>query len=260
VSRRTYDTTNLADRDVAGRLRPGRLIVGVFRILATLLFILSIPTAFATTTVRYVTNEQRVYRYAIDQYNGVATTGISRDELLRGSAELRQYFNDDQQTVRIRVTQQGKDVSLFNPRETDHLKDVKSRLDIMNKVQEFSVLYLLIYVAAVVLWAREITLRQLSVRVMVGCLITLLAIGGTAAFASSGFDLAWVRFHEVLFSGNWRFNPATDHLIQMFPPAFWQSIVFFIGVFFAIVSIRQVFGPCIEDQHHRAIFASIIFL
>jgi integral membrane protein (TIGR01906 family) len=60
--------------------------------------------------------------------------------------------------------------------------------------------------------------------------LTLVAIAGAAVMAMSGFDSAWESFHEVIFSGNWRFNPVTDRLIQIYPPAFWQEIVFLIGL------------------------------
>ena len=49
--------------------------------------------------------------------------------------------------------------------------------------------------------------------------------------ALAGFDSAWEGFHRLIFSNDfWQLNPRTDHLIQIFPPAFWESIVFFIGV------------------------------
>jgi integral membrane protein (TIGR01906 family) len=181
--------------------------------------------------VRFVANEERVYRYAIDQYNGVATTGVSRDDLLRGGAELRRFFNNDADTLEISVTRNGQPVSLFNARETTHLLDVKERFRVMNIAQELSVLYIVVYVAAVVLWAREVSVRRLAVQTALGCALLLAAVGAVGAIGLAGFDTAWEDFHKVLFDNDfWRLNPASDRLIQMFPPAFWESIVFFIGL------------------------------
>lgn len=205
-----------------------------FRILATALFVLCIPVALITSTIRFVVNEQRVYRYAIDQFGGVETTGISRAELLRASAELREYFNNDAELVDIRVMRGGTQVPLFNPREVAHLKDVKDRFRAVNRAQEFSVLYSVGFVAIVVLWAREMDIRGLAVRVAGGSLIALAAVGAAAAVGLAGFESAWEDFHRIMFSNDfWLLNPLTDHLIQMFPPAFWESIVFFIGLMVA---------------------------
>lgn len=201
------------------------------RVLASILFVLCIPAALLTTSIRFLANEPRVYRYAIDDFDGVATTGIERGELIRAGGELRDYFNNGDERVAIRVKQGAREVPLFNSRETDHLKDVKSRFRAQNRVQEFAVLYVIAYVAVVVLWSREVSVRFLAVQTVIGCAVTLAVIGGVGLFSLGGFDSAWLKFHEIMFSNQfWLLNPRTDHLIQIFPPDFWESIVFFIGI------------------------------
>jgi integral membrane protein (TIGR01906 family) len=205
--------------------------LGVFRIVATLLFILCIPVALVTTNIRFMANEPRVYRYAIDEFDAVQTTGIARDELIRAGAEIRAYFNDDQDTLLIEVDEDGRETSLFNARETVHMQDVKDRFQLANRVQEFSLMYALAYIVVVVLWAREISPRELAVRIAGGCVLCLAALGVIGAVGLSGFDQAWSDFHELIFSNDfWLLNPSTDHLIQMFPPDFWESIVLFVGM------------------------------
>jgi integral membrane protein (TIGR01906 family) len=206
--------------------------MSALRRIASVLFVLALPAALLTTNVRFIANEPRVYRYAVDDFGAVTTTGVARDELLIAMGELRAYFKSgSDEPVSILVERQGREQPLFNPRETAHLKDVKDRFKLQNAVQEFSVLYVLTYIAAVVIWSREITVRRLAVNTMIGCGITVLAIAGVGAFGLTGFDSAWTQFHEVLFSNDfWLLNPRTDHLIQIFPPEFWQNIVFFIGL------------------------------
>ena len=204
--------------------------MGVFRTAATLLFILCIPIALVTSNIRFMANEPRVYRYAIDEFDAVATTGLTRADLIRAGAEIREYFNNGQQTLLIEVTEDGREASLFNARETVHMQDVKDRFQLANRVQEFSLMYALAYIVVVVLWAREITPRELAVRVAGGCILCLAVLGGIGAVGLTGFDQAWADFHRLIFNNDfWLLNPATDHLIQMFPPDFWESIVFLVG-------------------------------
>jgi integral membrane protein (TIGR01906 family) len=231
---------------VAGRLGPRRLLLGVSRKLATLLFILAVPVALVTTNVRFIVHEPRVYTYAFDQFDAVATTGVERADLLRAGGEIRDYFDNDQETLAIRVPVNGQEVSLFNPRETAHMKDVKGRFRLLNRAQEFSVLYVVTYVAVVVLWAREVTPRGLATSVVAGCGATLVAVGAAGGIGLAGFDNAWEEFHRVIFSNDfWLLNPATDRLIQMFPPAFWESIVFFIGLLVAAEAALILIGAAI---------------
>lgn len=203
----------------------------VFRILATLLFIVALPTALLTSTIRFVANEGRVYRYAIDEFGATQRTGIARAELLRASAELRQFFNSDQETVNIKVQQNGREISLFNAKEIAHLEDVKSRFDLMNRAQELSVFYVLGFITALVLWAREFSARALALRTAASCLVALGLVAAAGALGAMGFSSAWEGFHELIFSNDfWLLDPRTDRLIQIFPEAFWQDIVFFIGL------------------------------
>jgi integral membrane protein (TIGR01906 family) len=218
-------------------------VVGVIRILAAILFVIAVPVALVTSTIRFVANEERVYRYAIDEFDAVATTGIERAELLRASAEIRDYFNNDEETLVIRVREDGREVSLFNGRETAHMEDVKDRFRAVNKAQEFSVIYAISYVAVVALWAREVSLRALAMQLAIGSAACVLAVGVIGAFGAAGFEGAWEDFHRLMFSNDfWLLNPSTDHLIQIFPPAFWESIVFFVGTLVAAEAVLILLG------------------
>jgi integral membrane protein (TIGR01906 family) len=228
----------------------------MIRILAAIIFVVSVPVALVTSNIRFVANEARVYRYAIDEYDAVAKTGIEREELIRASAEIRAYFNNDEETLAIMVREGSRDVSLFNARETAHMEDVKDRFQAVNKAQEFSVIYVLGYVAVVGLWAREVSLRGLAIQVALGAMICVVAIGAIGAFGAAGFDSAWEDFHELMFSNDfWLLNPNTDRLIQIFPPAFWESIVFFIGTMIMAEAVLLALGSLIyigASRHHAS--------
>lgn len=230
--------------------------MGVIRILAAIVFIVSIPVALVTSNIRFMANEPAVYRYAIDEYDAVATTGIEREELIRASAEIRDYFNNNEETLSITVNEGGQQASLFNPRETAHMADVKDRFRAVNKAQEFSVIYAIGYVAVVALWAREVSLRGLAKQVAGGAAICIAVVGAIGAFGAAGFDSAWEDFHELMFSNDfWQLDPNSDHLIQIFPPAFWESIVFFIGMMIVVEAAVLALGALIyigASRHQAA--------
>ncbi len=198
---------------------------------STLLFIIAIPVALITTNVRVAVNEPRLYTYAADHYDTPATTGIDRDEILRASGELRDYFNDDRDVVFIRVQKDGAPVSLFSERETLHLKDVKNLFTMSFRVQEVAVLFVLAYVVAVFIWAGEGTLRQLAKHVLLSAAISVSVIAALGVVAISGFDSVFEQFHVIAFDNDlWKLNPQRDHLIQMFPQAFWETVSLWIGL------------------------------
>ncbi len=200
------------------------------RQIAALLFIIALPVALVTTNVRIVANTPRVYEYATDHYDTTATTGISRSELLRASGELRDYFNNDTDTVFIRVEEDGQPVSLFNDRETAHLRDVKDLFQASFRIEEAAILFILAYVVMVFVWARETSVRMLAREVLASGALGLAVLLVLGVFALTGFDAVWTKFHVVAFtSGNWDFDPSRDHLIQMFPEDFWRDVTLWTG-------------------------------
>ncbi|MCH7578793.1 MAG: TIGR01906 family membrane protein [Chloroflexi bacterium] len=205
--------------------------MGFARQIAALLFIVALPVALITTTVRVVLNEPRLYEYATDHYDTTATTGIERSELLRASGELRDYFNNSDESIFISVQRNGSPISLFNPRETAHLRDVKALFQLTFRVQEVAVLFVLAYVVTVFIWAKEGTFRSLAMQVLTSGLVTLVVVGALGVVAVSGFEGAFTQFHVIAFDNDfWKLNPSRDHLIQMFPEAFWQDVSIWVGL------------------------------
>ncbi|HUS83249.1 MAG TPA: TIGR01906 family membrane protein, partial [Dehalococcoidia bacterium] len=183
------------------------------------------------TNVRFLANEERVYTYSFDQYNAPARTGIARNELVRGGGELRRYFNNDQKFLSVHVQQGDREISLFNERETLHMKDVKAVFQFVNHLQEIALVYIMTYVVGVFVWARERPLQKLAVHSLSGGLLTIGIIVSLGLVAISGFDQTFEQFHHIAFSNDlWLLDPATDHLVQMFPEGFWFDVTMFLGI------------------------------
>ena len=205
--------------------------MGFVRGLATVLFLIGLPVVLVTTNVRFAANEGRIYEQGFDKYDAASATGLGRDEVSRAGRELRRYFNNDQETVRIIVNEGGREVSLFSERETSHLRDVKDLFRLTFRVQEIGIVFVFTYVIGVFVWAREGSLRRLAVETLAAGLATVAVILGLGAVAVTGFQGAFEQFHFIAFDNDlWRLNPRTDHLIQMFPEDFWFDVSLLVGV------------------------------
>ena len=213
---------------VAGR--QGETHMGFARSIATILFIVALPVAIITTNVRLLMNAPIVYDYAFDRYDAEASTGLSRSDLDACAAELRRYFNNGEPTYYCTVTENGLPAPILSAKETTHMEDVKALVSWVNILQVVSVMFVVAYGVLFFVWSREGNLRELAGQSLASLLIGGLVIGAIAGYAAVGFDAAWERFHVIAFpSGNWLLNPRTDHLIQMFPEAFWRDAVFMLG-------------------------------
>ena len=198
--------------------------------LSTVVFVLAIPVLLVTGNIRYLLGDVSFYERGLRKYDAVETTGISLEELDRASAEIVRYFEDDAKTLRVIVVQDGEEVSLFNQRETTHMEDVKRLVRFMFRLNEVALGFIIIYIAAVVLWSRERSLRRLAVETLAAVAVAFAVLIGVGIFFVLGFDAAWDQAHEIVFPNDlWRLNPRTDHLIQMFPEKFWEEATFIAG-------------------------------
>jgi integral membrane protein (TIGR01906 family) len=242
----------------AGRQRETHM--GFARMLATLIFVIALPVALLSTNIRLLANAPLVYDYAFDRYNAEDSTGLSRADLDSTAGALRQYFNNDEKTFFHTVTEGGLPEPVFNARETRHMEDVKRLFVWVNRVQELSVILVLAYVISFFVWSRDGNVRELAQQSLVGLGIGAVGVGGIAIFAAFGFDSAFTRFHQVLFSNNfWQLDPSTDHLIQMFPEPFWRDVTIFLGATCAVealliagVSAVYLMGSRSERRHLSA--------
>ena len=198
--------------------------------LATAGFIFSIPVFLVTANVRFAAGDAWFYEQGFRRYDADQATGVSFPDLDRAAEDLIRYFEDDRSSLRTQVTIDGQETALFSEEETSHMRDVKGLMRAVFRLNEVSLAIILAYIGGAVLWTRERTPRQLAAYSLAGVGAGLTAIGAIGAFAVTGFDSAWTRFHEIAFSNDlWLLDPDTDHLIQMFPEPFWQDMTYLVG-------------------------------
>lgn len=197
---------------------------------ASVLFVVALPVFLVTTNVRFLASEERFYERGFREHDSDERTGLPLAELDRAAGQIIDYFEDDARTLRIIVVDDGEEVSLFNPRETEHMQDVKDLMRAVYRLNEISLAVVLVYVGATVLWAREHSARDLAKRSLIAVAVGAAFVAVVGGFALAGFDSAWTTFHELAFRNDlWQLDPDTDRLIQMFPEPFWAEATLIVG-------------------------------
>lgn len=203
--------------------------IGSLRVLLIGAFIVLVPIALITTTIRVAISEKSVYDYAVENYGAERASGIPEAELLRANQEIRDYLaNPDAGPLAPSVTNSaGQTESLFNAKETAHMADVRSLVQFMFTVQVIAAAAVITLVVAM---AALFPVRVLAAAALYGSLLTVAVLGLAGMGAMAGFDAFWDQFHGVAFTNDlWQLDPRTDHLIQMYPEAFWQAAVTMLG-------------------------------
>lgn len=213
--------------------------------IATVFFVVAVPVFLVTANVRFVASDTWFHQRGFRQHDVDETTDIDFAQLDAADEDLVRYFEDDRSTLRIQVDMDGRDESLFSEEETLHMRDVKSLMRAIYRLNEVSLAIILAYVGAVVLWSKERSVRDLARYSLFGVGVGFVLVGAVGAFALTGFDAAWTAFHEVAFRNDaWRLDPDTDRLIQMFPEPFWQEMTFLVAAM-TLVEVLVVVGVAV---------------
>jgi integral membrane protein (TIGR01906 family) len=108
---------------------------------------------------------------------------------------------------------------VYNEREVKHLVDVKV---VMNAAFAVQAVALVLAVAAFFwLWRRRTSRSSAWLAVARGCAVLLAALLAVGVVVYFSFDVFFVFFHRVFFSGDSWLFAYTDTLIQLFPVQFW---------------------------------------
>ena len=200
-----------------------------FKILLTSIFILCIPIFLVTSNVRWVIDTPLLYSYGFDKYDTAARTGIERAELIKAGKLFRDYFNNDQELLQMRVVQNGVLRNLYNAKEIAHMVDVK---DLVQGVFDTQI-YLGIFLATIVglgfLINRLKWLRILGELIALGGMLTLALVVFVGLLSLIGFDKLFLAFHIISFDNNlWQLDPRRDMLLIMFPEGFFFDATMWI--------------------------------
>ncbi|MBI2873334.1 MAG: TIGR01906 family membrane protein [Chloroflexi bacterium] len=198
-------------------------------LVTTIALVLAVPVFLISSNVRWAANSLRMYGFLFDRHQVAQGTGISRDELLRGSRQIVDYFNSDQEPLRVVVQLAGAERELFGPREVQHMADVKGLFRGVYRVQEASGALLVAGTALLLAIHRRRGLKVVGKLAAMGGALTvaLVVVVGLGSLVS--FGPLFYLFHIVSFSNDlWQLE-RTDYLLRLFPQGFWQDATLLIG-------------------------------
>ena len=200
-------------------------------ILRLQLIFLCVPMILVSCSVLFVIGSQYVYNYGFQKYDIANSTGITMEQLKIAGGQIRDYFSNDAEFIKITIRKHGTMVpNLFNNREILHMKDVKALVKLVNRIQIISVV---IAVMCIIVGFFIGELRHLSRSIIWlgrGGILAILLTALVGVLSLVGFDRLFLYFHLISFSNDlWILDPSRDYLIAMFPQGFFFDATMLIG-------------------------------
>ena len=210
-----------------------------------IIFVILVPFFLVASNVRWVIGTPLIYSYGFTKYDISSYTGIDDIELLDAASQIRDYFNNGETFLDVKVTQNGVRKSIYNAREIAHMVDVKRLVRGVIRTQQISGAYMVVFVLIGWYLTRRKFVLDISRCLSRGGILTITLILAVSAIALAGFRQAFLLFHHISFSNDlWQLDPRTDYLIAMFPEGFF----FDATVWITVSTIAQAVLLCLASK------------
>jgi len=214
------------------------MLKNIFAKIALVLLIICLPILLLSGSIAIAANGQWLYEFGFEKYDVSRTTNIAPEELSKAASGLISYFNSNEEYIDVVVEKNGKPFTLFNERESIHLKDVKALFRLDYYLLGGTLFYTLIFLGVSLLAESK---RRFRVGIMWGSALTLMIMVLLGAGMATNFEKLFRQFHLLSFANDmWLLNPATDYLIMLFPGGFWLDAAVFCAVVTAVPAV--IFG------------------
>jgi len=186
------------------------------------LFAIAVPLFLVTASVAWAFNDPGVYNRGFQKYRISLTTGITEEDLRHVAGQIRHYFNSTDEPLLVKTQVYGEERELFNPREVQHMRDVKRLVWWVYAAAAVSGIYLLSATSWGIVVNGQGFLRVLAQRVIRGVALMGILVVVVGIFALAGFDTLFLKFHQLAFANDlWQLDPRRDYLVIIFPQRFW---------------------------------------
>ena len=206
-------------------------------------FVLAIPLVLITSAVRITINTPLLYSYGFAANEIPRTTGIENKELISAARQIRDYFNNDNQFLNVRVSVSGILRALYNAREIRHMEDVKRLVRGVYGIQIIAILYLTGFGAISLAAAPGRYPRELFRLFRWGAVLTLALVILAGLASLLNFNQVFYNFHIISFDNDlWQLDPSRDYLIAMFPQQFFflATVAIALGVIIAATALFSI--------------------
>ncbi len=205
------------------------------RAVAATVIAASLPLLFIGANLDVLVNSGWLYSYNWWRNDVSTRTGLEKSELDRASRTIKEYFAAPQsdELLDVRVRFGSTDVSVYKPREVEHMRDVKGLLRGFLAAGLWSGVAIVATAALVlaVLKPKGWALLASAVKWSAVASMAVVVVIGVASLIN--FGAVFTVFHQLGFSNDlWQLS-SSDYLILMFPEQFWFEAVLLLGVLIA---------------------------
>lgn len=204
----------------------------ILAVLASLMIIFSL----LFTSLQLCMNDENRFYQKYEEMDLSGQIGISTREITDALMRLIDYMEGRVDSIQLTVTENGKEVAMYNERETLHMLDVRALYQTWRSVRNFCVpAAAVLLLAALKLTQRGQRIYLLSRAFVRASAFFGAALAALAVFALLDFDAFWVAFHHLFFDNDlWLLSYQTDRMIRICPENLFSALIGRFALLFLI--------------------------
>ena len=214
------------------------MIKKIFPSLKYISYLIWVPLIL-TISFEIITFSDWIYEFNWERNNISYKTNLNKDQLNSASDQIKDYFKNDQEKIKISVVQSGRTIlNLFNQREIDHMIDVKNLVKATLLFEKISLFFIFF---AIVIISYKNGFKQLFSFLFNIVYKSLLIWSSIFIIILFGiiinFNATFILFHKIFFRNDlWILDPRSDYLLIMFPERFFLEVCLAILLVFVIIN------------------------
>jgi integral membrane protein (TIGR01906 family) len=219
--------------------------------------ILALSVYFLLFSVFSVVNENDFYYKQYVKNSTEDATGMTIENLMAATDVLQDYMVGERDDLEMTVMKFGQKVPMFNPREKEHMKDVKLIYQNASKTMDGALIRAgVVFVYMLILDKFKGTLANLRQALKISTVIIGIFAIVIAFMLLFNFDWFWINLHKMLFSNNlWILNPESSTMVNMFGDSFFldmcTSILAKFAGLYAVLFFAVGFGDKFANNREK---------
>lgn len=193
-------------------------------------FSVALMTALLGSVLLALTLNDGLMASKFDTYVDPAVTGVEAKDHPVLARVIVSYLSGRADSMQLAISVHGEMRDAFQEHELQHMRDVRSLIQLAFRVLALCGAAVLISLLVVFAWKRSLApcFARMFLKTSLALFAIMAAVGLWAVF---DFDSLFRAFHQVAFTNElWLLNPHTDLLLQLMPLSFFISYAAQIGL------------------------------
>lgn len=209
-------------------------------IIASLLFMV----AALFTCLQAGINDRDYFEQKYEALDVGYDIGMSNADVTAALMRLIDYMEGRVPDIAIKVTVDGRQVDMFNQRETAHMADVKNLYQAWRTIRNIALIFSINIILVLVKLLGKEAFYILAKGFLLAFAGFIIIAGLLAIWVLADFNSFWTSFHLLFFTNDlWLLDPATSRMINICPLQLFYDIVVRMGAAFGIsIALPAVAG------------------